>query len=165
MAPDDRPDGTGPGGNVPGDGDAELLDTLAVLVALEGEMPESVPAAAKALHDWSRVDAELAEMVELEVSATRHGAAPLAWRTARLEVQVEVSAQGWQRRRLEGEVEVPDPAGAGAVTTVDAQLNDGTIHPATVDGLGGFEVDVPAGSVRLVVRHGGHAMVTPWFPV
>jgi hypothetical protein len=145
--------------------DDALLEALAVVVGLADEMPGSVTEAARTLHDWSRIDAELAELSAPEVAATRDGGAGLEWRGAGLTVRAEVLGGGWRRRTVEGDVEPLDPpiGPRAGPTVVEAQTADGSVRAVPVDEFGGFSVEVPAGTVRLVVRSGDRALVTPWF--
>jgi hypothetical protein len=47
--------------------------------------------------------------------------------------------------------------------TVEVQDTDGERHLASLDAHGAFEVEVPAGSLRIVVVWGSRRVVTPWF--
>lgn len=138
--------------------DRELLARLKELTDAEAMMPAHVSQAAKSLHDWSGIDALLAELVA-EPVPTRDGGTALAYALGTASVRAEIEPAGYRRRRL---VIVADEQGEPAAG-VTVQSGDGTLLAAPVDRFGEHTVEVAAGPVRVIAQFGKARIATPWF--
>lgn len=145
-----------------GPDDAEILAILARVVDLELEMPESVAAGARALHDWARLDAVLADLVEAQ-TVTRD-AGTLIWSAQGVRIQVEVEPSGYRKRRLVL-VAADDTGDVDDLVDIAVQLPDGSSLWVNADAFGERITRVPSGAVRVLARTPAEAVVTPWFTV
>ena len=148
--------------------DDPLLDDLAALVRDEAATPPEVLDAAKALHDWHRIDAVLAEPVpDDELALVRAGddVGRWSWRhdELTLTLQVEPSTRGRRLATL-----LVDRIGTAVDTVRDAavlvQFADGRTIEVVLDD-DEAEVDVPAGTLRLALGGAAIPVVTTWVTV
>lgn len=142
--------------------DRALLGTLRELVQLGDEMPPEVAQAAKGLHDWARLDAELAELIDSELELTRAEDGVLVWGTQGVEIRVEVSPAGYQRRQL---CLLATENDLDAAVDLAVQTSDGSSVWVSADAFGERITRVPSGAVRVLARTPSQAVVTPWFTV
>ncbi len=140
-----------------------MLAELRDLAERTDPVPEAVLCAARAVLDWRRADAELAELVAEGGSALvrglaqagRAGARLLTFRAGEVEIELEVAVTGaGERRRVTGQL-VP-----GQATTVEA-LHAYGLARAEADALGRFALpDLPSGPARLRLRVAGRLVQT-----
>lgn len=143
--------------------DRRLLRLLATLAEREERMPESVVEAAKALHDWARVEAVLADFAEPAVMTRAGEEAQHTFSAGGLTIRVEVEPAGYRRRRLV--VVAVDEETEQLADEVTIQLSNGTSVSVGSDAFGERITRVPSGTVRVVAVTAGGAVVTPWFTV
>ncbi len=149
------------------EGDQRLLAVLSSVTDLEFSTPEVVLEAAKALHDWSRIDAELAEPVT-SVSEVRANCGVLEWMSNDLRIRVEIGPDAYRRRRLTVLTSRADhsPDGQGEdLADIAVQLPSGSTLWVGPDAFGERITRVPSGAVRVMARTPDAAVITPWFTV
>lgn len=142
--------------------DRRLLDLIREVVNGEEEMPDCVADAAKALHDWVRLDATLADLAP-DAVLTRSADLALDFVGGTMRIRVEVEPAGYRRRLLT--IVALDEGTAAAADDVTLQLGNGTSVTVAADAFGERTTRVPAGSIRVVALSESGAVVTPWFTV
>ncbi len=145
-----------------GEEDLALLTTLHELMRLGDEMPAEVAQAAKSLHDWADLDAELADLLDSELELTRDDESVLVWGVGGVQIRVEITPAGFRRRELcllgtENDLD--------AAVDLAVQTADGTSVWVSADAFGERITRVPSGAVRVLARTPSQAVVTPWFTV
>ena len=152
--------------------DDDLLHELRALFDRVDPVDPRLLEQARSAYTWRTVDAELAELsfdslVDREVVAgVRYDdAATLGPRMLGfgavvegedVAIEVEISP-GPDRPALVGQLLPPRPA------AVEVQAGSGEVTAVAADELGRFRVDpVPAGPLRLRVRHGDRIVQTTW---
>lgn len=143
--------------------DRRLLRILAQLAEREDQMPDSVVEAAKALHDWARVDAVTAQFAEPGALTRDDPDAQHTFAAGGLTIRVEVEPAGYRRRRIA--VVAVDEANGQLADEVTVQLSNGTSVSVGADAFGERITRVPSGTVRVVAVTPAGAVVTPWFTV
>ena len=152
--------------------DRRLLAVLADVIDLELSTPDPVLQAAKALHDWSRVDAELAEPVAV-LAEVRADYGALEWTSRDLRIRVEVEPNAYRRRRLTVmTTRTGDPHDGDINSVWDEDLADMAVQLAggstlwvSPDAFGERITRVPSGAVRVMARTPDAAVITPWFTI
>lgn len=145
------------------EGDRRLLAVLGSVTDLEFSTPEVVLEAAKALHDWSRIDAELAEPVA-SVSEVRSNYGVLEWMSSDLRIRVEIGPDAYRRRRLTVLTSRADGQGED-LADIAVQLPSGSTLWVSPDAFGERITRVPSGAVRVMARTPDLAVITPWFTI
>lgn len=135
------------------EGERVLLAHLAALVAGEHELPRHVEAAAKALHDWARVDDCLAE-IAAPAMLTRADDHAFDIDLQQVRLHADVEPAGYRRRRLGITVShAVRPAGGATPESISAlrvQFPDGRVEELHADPFGEYVVHLPHGTVRLL---------------
>lgn len=128
------------------EGERVLLAHLAALVAGEHELPRHVEAAAKALHDWARVDDCLAE-IAAPAMLTRADDHAFDIDLQQVRLHVDVEPAGYRRRRLGITVShAVRPAGGATPESISAlrvQFPDGRVEELHADPLGSMSSTSP----------------------
>lgn len=145
------------------DEDRRLLRILARLTEREDQMPDSVVQAAKALHDWARVDAVMAQFAGPAVVTRAEPDGHYTFSAGGVTIRVEVEPAGYRRRRLA--VVAVDETTDQLADEVTVQLSNGTSVSVGADAFGERITRVPSGTVRVVAVTAGGSVVTPWFTV
>jgi hypothetical protein len=145
--------------------DEQLIEELrAVAARMDGPPPE-VEEAARAAFSWRTIDAELAELTydslldDRPLAGMRGAGGPqvLSFESPEVTIDVEISVQPGERRRLVGQLAPPQPA------SVEIRTLHGTT-PVNADDLGRLLADgLPPGplSLRCHLASGG-VIVTEW---
>lgn len=143
--------------------DRRLLRIIGTLAEREERMPESVVEAAKAMHDWARMDAAVAEFTQQAVLTRSAEDGYHTFATGGLTIRVEVEPAGYRRRRIA--VVAVDEKTQQLADEVTVQLSNGTSVSVGSDAFGERITKVPSGTIRVVAVAAAGAVVTPWFTV
>lgn len=132
------------------------------MVAGEAQTPQAVLDGARALHDWSRADALLAELATQQVTTRGDGAA-FSFTYGSVTLRAEVEPAGYRRRRLV--LLAHDDAGSSEAEQISVQFPDGVTQGVVADRFGEFIAQVRSGPVRVIALFAHGAFTTPWFTV
>lgn len=129
---------------------------LRALFAQADPVPPLLDEAARAAFAWRTIDAELAELLE-DAALVRGGDGPrqLSFEAPSLGIELEVVATGARSRRVTGQLLPAEPA------TVRVERPGTDVSEVAADELGRFELELPAGVVRLLVGR----VATDWVTI
>lgn len=128
---------------------------LRALFAHADPVPPRLDEAARAAFAWRTVDAELAELLEdAALVRGRDGPRQLSFEAPSLGIELEVVETGPRARRVTGQLLPAEPA------SVRVERPDASPLEVAADELGRFELELPAGVVRLLVGRVATAWVT-----